>query len=114
MVVRIRLSRLGKRHQPFYNIVVCQARSARDSLPMEVLGTYNPIPQKPLGLSDEEAKVARAYKDIALDRSRTKYWLGVGAQPSETVWRLLSLIGLVEPKLNRKRPEPPMAANNTQ
>ncbi|KAL1967628.1 hypothetical protein VTN77DRAFT_2885 [Rasamsonia byssochlamydoides] len=98
MVVRIRLSRFGNRHQPFYNIVVAQARSARDSKPLEVIGTYNPIPQKPTNLSDEEARVAKPYKEITLDRSRAKYWLGVGAQPSDTVWRLLSMVGLLEPK----------------
>ncbi|KAL1980398.1 hypothetical protein VTN96DRAFT_4184 [Rasamsonia emersonii] len=98
MVVRIRLSRFGRRHQPFYNIVVAQARSARDSKPLEVIGTYNPIPQKPTNLTDEEAQTAKPYKEITLDRSRAKYWLGVGAQPSDTVWRLLSMVGLVEPK----------------
>ncbi|KAL2220013.1 ribosomal protein S16 domain-containing protein [Thermoascus aurantiacus ATCC 26904] len=98
MVVRIRLSRFGNRHQPFYNIVVSQARSARDSKPLEVIGTYNPIPKRPTGLSDEEAKTAKPYKEIELDRSRAKYWLGVGAQPSDTVWRLLSMAGLIEPK----------------
>ncbi|KAK2748033.1 37S ribosomal protein S16, mitochondrial [Onygenales sp. PD_40] len=101
MVVKIRLARFGNRRQPFYNIIVAQARSARNSKPLEVLGTYNPIPQIPTGLSDEEAKVAKPYKDIALDRPRTKYWLGVGAQPSEPVWKLLSLVGLVEPKFSK-------------
>ncbi|RAH44390.1 mitochondrial 37S ribosomal protein bS16m [Aspergillus brunneoviolaceus CBS 621.78] len=98
MVVRIRLSRFGNKHQPFYNIVVAQARSARDSKPLEVIGTFNPVPQRPTGLSDEEARAARAYKDISLDRSRAKYWLGVGAQPSDGVWRLLHLAGLIEAK----------------
>ncbi|OJJ95331.1 hypothetical protein ASPACDRAFT_82175 [Aspergillus aculeatus ATCC 16872] len=98
MVVRIRLSRFGNKHQPFYNIVVAQARSARDSKPLEVIGTFNPVPQRPTGLSDEEARTARAYKDISLDRSRAKYWLGVGAQPSDGVWRLLHLAGLIEAK----------------
>ncbi|EDN02872.1 37S ribosomal protein S16 [Histoplasma capsulatum] len=103
MVVKIRLSRFGNRHQPFYNIVVAQARSARDSKPLEVIGTYSPIPKIPTGLSETEAKIAKPFKDIALDRSRTKYWLGVGAQPSEPVWRLLSLVGLVEPRLGKMR-----------
>ncbi|EZF99612.1 ribosomal protein S16 [Trichophyton rubrum MR1459] len=94
MVLRIRLSRFGRKHDPFYNIVVSQARIARDSKPIEVLGTYNPVPQKPVGLSDSEAKTARPYKDIALDQIRTKYWLGVGAQPTDG-------IGLVEPKLGK-------------
>ncbi|KAL5002853.1 ribosomal protein S16 domain-containing protein [Aspergillus recurvatus] len=104
MVVRIRLARFGNKHQPFYNIVVAQARSARNSKPIEVIGTLNPIPQRPTNLSDEEARNARPYKEISLDRSRAKYWLGVGAQPSDTVWRLLSLAGLVKPKY-----EPPKA-----
>lgn len=68
------------------------SRSARDSKPLEVVGTYNPLPQKPTNLSEEEAKVAKAFKEISIDRSRVKYWLGVGAQPTESVWRLLSMV----------------------
>ncbi|KAI9374244.1 mitochondrial 37S ribosomal protein MRPS16 [Aspergillus egyptiacus] len=98
MVVRIRLARFGNRHQPFYNIVVAQARSARNSKPLEVLGTFNPIPQKPTGLSEEETRAAKPYKYIALDKSRAKYWLGVGAQPSDSVWRILNMAGLVQSK----------------
>ena len=67
-------------------------RSARDSKPLEVIGTFNPVPQRPTNLSEEEARTAKAYKEISLDRSRAKYWLGVGAQPSGSVWRLLSLV----------------------
>jgi small subunit ribosomal protein S16 len=94
MVLRLRLSRVStpggaRRHKPFYNIVLAQARSARDSKPMEVLGTYNPIPQTPVGAEPGDRKV----KDIKIDVSRAKYWLGVGAQPSDTVWRLLSMVG---------------------
>jgi small subunit ribosomal protein S16 len=66
--------------------------SARDSKPLEVIGTYNPIPQKPTNLSDEEARKAKLYKEVTLDRSRAKYWLGVGAQPSDRAWRLLSMV----------------------
>ncbi|KAI9929938.1 hypothetical protein ASPWEDRAFT_48134 [Aspergillus wentii DTO 134E9] len=98
MVVRIRLSRFGNKHQPFYNIIVAQARTARDAKPLEVIGTFNPVPQRPTNLSDEEARSARAFKEISLDRSRAKYWLGVGAQPSDSVWRLLGLAGLSQPK----------------
>ncbi|KAL4916843.1 ribosomal protein S16 domain-containing protein [Aspergillus aurantiobrunneus] len=98
MVVRIRLARFGNKRQPLYNIVVAQARSARNSKPLEVIGTLNPIPQRPTNLSDEEARSARPFKDISLDQSRAKYWLGVGAQPSEPVWRLLNLAGLVQQK----------------
>ncbi|SLM34780.1 ribosomal protein s16 [Lasallia pustulata] len=92
MVVKIRLARFGKRNAPFYNIVVAQARSARNSKPMEVLGTYNPIP-KPAPYGE-----GKPYKDIKLDIARAKYWLGVGAQPSDPAWRLLSMLGLLEPR----------------
>ncbi|KAL9014735.1 MAG: hypothetical protein Q9173_000614 [Seirophora scorigena] len=92
MVLKIRLARFGKRNSPFYNIVVAQARTARNSKPLEVLGTYDPIPKPP------PSGEGKAIKDIKLDTSRAKYWLGVGAQPSEPAWRLLSMIGLLEPK----------------
>ncbi|KAL9002070.1 MAG: hypothetical protein Q9188_004984 [Gyalolechia gomerana] len=92
MVLKIRLARFGKRNAPFYNIVVAQARTARNSKPLEVLGTYDPIPKTP------PSGEGKAIKDIKLDISRAKYWLGVGAQPSEPAWRLLSMIGLLEPK----------------
>ncbi|KAL9123820.1 MAG: hypothetical protein Q9217_006786 [Psora testacea] len=94
MVLKIRLARFGKRNKPIYNIVVAQARSARNSKPLEVLGTYDPIPKPaPLGQG-------KPFKDIRLDTARAKYWLGVGAQPSDPAWRLLSMIGLLEPKYN--------------
>ncbi|KAI9882985.1 MAG: Ras- protein rsr1 [Watsoniomyces obsoletus] len=97
MVVKIRLARFGKRNNPFYNIVVAQARSGRNSKPMEVLGTYDPIPKVP---PDGEGS---KFKDIRLDISRAKYWLGVGAQPSDPAWRLLAMIGLLEPKFGHGR-----------
>lgn len=97
MVLRLRLSRIrtpggAKRHAPTYNIVLAQARSARDSKPMEVLGTYDPIPKLPVGA---EAGT-RKQKGIQVDVSRTQYWLGVGAQPSGTVWRLLSMVSYLD------------------
>lgn len=93
MVLRLRLSRVStpsgaKRHSPFYNIVLAQDKTARDSKPMEVLGTYDPIPKLPVGAEPGQKK----QKDIKIDVSRAKYWLGVGAQPSDTVWRLLSMV----------------------
>src|SRR3954464_13934441 len=98
MVVKLRLARFGKRNAPVYNIVVAQARSARNSKPMEVIGgwashmngkhqltcysnagTYDP---KPHPSPDGKGK---PFKDIQLDVARAKYWLGVGAQPSDPV-----------------------------
>ena len=93
MVLRLRLARVpgpggAKRHRPIYNIVLAQARSARDSKPMEVLGTYDPIPKQLPGAEKGDRKT----KDIKVDVNRAKYWLGVGAQPSDTVWRLLAMV----------------------
>ena len=51
-------------------------------------GTYDPIPKAPI---DGEGK---RWKDIKLDSARAKYWLGVGAQPSDPAWRLLSMVRL--------------------
>ncbi|KAF3939567.1 hypothetical protein ABW19_dt0200805 [Dactylella cylindrospora] len=92
MVVRLRLARFGTRNRPLYNIVVAQARTARNKRPMEVIGTYDPIP-KPDPDGD-----GKPFKDIQLDVARAKYWLGVGAQPSDPVWRLLAMFGLIEPQ----------------
>jgi small subunit ribosomal protein S16 len=61
-------------------------RTARNSKPIEVLGTYDPIPKPP---KDGEGK---PFKDIKLDTARARYWLGVGAQPSDPAWRLLSMV----------------------
>ena len=98
MVLKLRLARIrtpggAKRHKPMYNIVLAHARTARDSKPLEVLGTYDPIPKLPVGAEPDPATgVVRKVKDIKVDVSRAKYWLGVGAQPSDTVWRLLSMV----------------------
>lgn len=77
MVVRIRLARHGRRNLPFYHIVVANARTARNSKPIEKIGTYNPIPN------------SSGNKLVNLNFDRAKYWLTVGAQPSETVEKLL-------------------------
>ncbi|OBA23711.1 ribosomal protein S16 [Metschnikowia bicuspidata var. bicuspidata NRRL YB-4993] len=100
--IKIRLARFGRKHQPVYNIVVARIRSARNSLPIEVLGTYNPItvPLTP----DEKARNVQPYKHIELDFHRTKYWLGVGALTSDRVAFLLKRAGLLPelwPKENK-------------
>jgi len=105
MVLRLRLARFGTKRKPIYNIVLAQAKSGRDNKPMEVLGTYNPIPQTPLAipetpefLEDGSKFAPKKIKDIQLDMARTRYWLGVGAQPTEPVEKLLRLIGMLEEK----------------
>ena len=56
---------------------------------MEVLGTYDPIP-KP----DPYDTSGKLHKVIRLDSSRARYWIGGGAQPTDTAWRLLSMVGI--------------------
>jgi small subunit ribosomal protein S16 len=112
MVLRIRLARFGQAHKPIYNIVLAQAKSARDSKPLEVLGVYDPLPKTSLASPDTPEYITdpvtgqikrdaegrkmkfegKKYKDIKLDRSRVKYWLGVGAQPTEGVERILAMV----------------------
>jgi small subunit ribosomal protein S16 len=63
------------------------SRTARNSKPLEVIGTYDPIPKK-----DSYDESGKLHKDIRLDVDRAKYWIGVGAQPTDTVWRFLSMV----------------------
>ncbi|TPV92857.1 MAG: 30S ribosomal protein S16 [Myxococcales bacterium FL481] len=74
MSVKLRLSRAGARKRPFYRIVAADARSPRDGRFLEKLGTYDPLAAK---------------SGLFLKRDRVDYWLGVGAQPTNTVARLL-------------------------
>jgi small subunit ribosomal protein S16 len=78
-LLRIRLSRVGKKKQPAYRVVVADARAARDGAYVDVLGFYNPIAQP---------------KVIEIDEAKAKDWLNKGAQPSETVARLFNLKGI--------------------
>ncbi|KAG4304785.1 hypothetical protein PORY_001838 [Pneumocystis oryctolagi] len=86
MVVKIRLQRFGINKYPFYHIVVSNARTARQSKPIEKLGTYDPIPKD-------------GTKNVEINFLRTKYWIGVGAQPTDVVYRLLEKISLLPPKV---------------
>lgn len=85
MAVRIRLTRLGRTHRPFYRIVASDARSPRDGKFLEILGTYNPL----LAKDDEKRFIL---SDPSL--KRINHWLSNGATPSETVAKLLKNIGI--------------------
>lgn len=82
-LVRLRLARFGRRNLPFYRITAADSRAPRDGKHLEVVGHYNPMPGKD-GL-----------KRIGINTERIKYWLSVGAQPSDPVARLLHLVGLM-------------------
>lgn len=82
MAVRIRLTRLGKKKQPAYRVVVADGRAPRDGRYIEQIGTYDPMLKK-----DNPDR-------IKLDAERCKYWLSVGAQPTDRVARFLDVAGL--------------------
>ncbi|MBM4402134.1 MAG: 30S ribosomal protein S16 [Candidatus Cloacimonetes bacterium] len=76
-MIKIRLTRTGKKHQASYRIVVADSRSKRDGRHIEILGYYNPQVKPP---------------EMGLDKVRYNYWVGVGAQPTEAVKELASRI----------------------
>jgi small subunit ribosomal protein S16 len=84
MSVAIRLSRGGAKKRPYYRIVVTNSRSPRDGKYLEQVGTYNPVLAK-----DDE-------KRVTLLEDRVRYWLGVGAQPTDRVARMLDKVGIKE------------------
>ncbi len=81
MAVKIRMSRQGRRHRPFFRINVIDIRSPRDGRIIEKLGHYDPLEKNP-------------EKEIILDIERVKYWLDKGAIPSDTVSEILLRKGI--------------------
>ena len=79
MSVKIRLMRVGKKKQPTYRVVVADSRSPRDGRFIEIVGRYNPQTDP---------------STLELDEEKVRAWLGKGAQPSDTVSRLLKLKGI--------------------
>jgi len=79
--VRIRLKRFGRRHLSFYRVNAMEGRAPRDGRVIEELGWYDPGAKE-------------ADKQASLKRERIEYWLSKGAQPSDTVARLLKRHGI--------------------
>jgi small subunit ribosomal protein S16 len=80
-MVRIRLTRLGAKKKPFYRVVVADSAAKRDGRIIESLGTYDPLKNPPA---------------VVLDEARALHWLRQGAQPSDTVRRMLTRRGIVQ------------------
>jgi small subunit ribosomal protein S16 len=78
VAVKIKLMRLGRIRQPYYRIVVADARTRRNGKAIETIGKYHPKEQPSL---------------IEVDSERVQYWLGVGAQPTEPVQHILEVTG---------------------
>ncbi|HAB17926.1 MAG TPA: 30S ribosomal protein S16 [Verrucomicrobiota bacterium] len=70
MAVKIRLKRVGAKNSPIFRVVVADGRSPRDGKFLEEIGTYQPL---------------KKGDNVTLDLERAKYWMSVGAQPSDTV-----------------------------
>jgi len=80
-MVKLRLKRTGRKHRPYYRIVAVDIRVRRDGDPIEEIGLYDPIEKD-------------AAKQLVVNSERAQHWLNAGAQPSETVARLLKKAGL--------------------
>ena len=96
MSVSLRLSRGGSKKRPYYKIVVANSRAPRDGKYLEQVGTYNPL------LAKDDANRVRLVED------RVRYWIGVGAQATDRVARMLDKAGIVEraPTNNPSKGEP--------
>lgn len=80
MAVKLRLRRMGKKRQPIYKVVAADARAPRDGKFLESIGLYNPLTNP---------------STVNIKEDRALYWLGVGAQPTDTVKSLLSQKGIL-------------------
>lgn len=78
-MVKIRLTRLGSHKKPFYRIIVTDSKTRRDGPFIEILGTYDPLKEP---------------SEIKLDLDRANLWLQKGAQPTDTVRKLMQKAGL--------------------
>ena len=78
-MVKIRLTRLGSHKKPFYRVIVTDSKTRRDGPFIEILGTYHPLKEP---------------SEIKLDLDRAKVWLQKGAQPTDTVRKLMQKAGL--------------------
>jgi small subunit ribosomal protein S16 len=81
MAVKLRLTRLGAKKNPYYRVVVADSRYPRDGRFIEVIGTYNPMTEP---------------AEIKIDNEKAQTWLKNGAQPTETVKALLKKSGAIE------------------
>lgn len=79
MSVKIRLTRVGAKKQPYYRIVVADSRSPRDGRFIEIIGTYDPKTEP---------------SNITLDKEKAMDWLKKGAQPSNTVKKIFEIVKL--------------------
>ncbi|SFG08943.1 30S ribosomal protein S16 [Oribacterium sp. WCC10] len=78
-MLKIRLRRMGQIHAPFYRVIVADSRSPRNGKFIEEIGTYNPCVEP---------------SEIKIDAEKAKQWISNGAQPTESVAKLLKRAGI--------------------
>lgn len=83
MAIKLRLQRAGAKKRPCYRIVAADSKSPRDGKFLEKIGQYSPLLPK------------ESEKRVIMNQEKLKYWLSVGAQPTETVGRLLKKLAAV-------------------
>ena len=93
MALKIRLSRGGSKKRPFYRIVVAEAAAPRDGRYVERVGHYNPMVPK-----EHENR-------LSVNGERVKFWMDRGAQPTERVHKLLSLVDILKAPEIRDQPK---------
>ncbi len=81
MAVKLRLTRLGAKKNPYYRVVVADSRYPRDGRFIEVIGTYNPMTEP---------------AEIKIDTEKAQTWIKNGAQPTDTVRALLKKTGAID------------------
>ncbi|MCI5606388.1 MAG: 30S ribosomal protein S16 [Treponema sp.] len=83
-MVKIRLKKFGTKKRPCYRVVVQDARKPRDGVCIEEIGTYQPI--------------AAEGNQVSIDMDRAKYWISVGAQPTDIVKKLMNVQSAAQSK----------------
>jgi len=81
MALKIRLTRMGSKQNPFYRVVVADSRSPRDGKFIDIIGTYNPLTEP---------------AEIKIDADKAKKWIANGALPTDTARSLLVRNGIIE------------------
>ncbi len=90
MAAKIKLTRMGAKKQPTYRVVIQEERSKRDGRFIENVGFYNPRTEP---------------ATIVMNQDRVNYWLGVGAQPSDSVGQLLKTAGISDKYYHMRTPK---------
>lgn len=81
MSTKIRLTRMGRRNRPYYRMVIADSKTRRDGKYIELIGSYDPMKDKA--------------ERVIINEDRALYWLGEGAQPSDTIRNIFSEAGIM-------------------